>query len=103
MSSRYHGSMVTIPFALSKNGRKLWATGLFLSAITHRKVIHFNFFSPYLQDHGLLTSRNIATMQSGNDVFSLFKRGLGSLSRNQISHCLANWSSRFQTKNTREI
>ena len=45
MSSRYHGSMVTIPFALSKNGRKLWATVLFLSAITHRKVIHFNFFS----------------------------------------------------------
>ena len=30
-------------FAFSNDGRKLWATGLFLSAIMLRKVIHVNF------------------------------------------------------------
>ena len=34
------------PFALSNDGRKAWATVLFLSAIMHRnKVIHVDFFS----------------------------------------------------------
>ena len=42
-----------------------WATVLFPSAIRHRKVKHVNFFIfflPYLQDHGLLRSRNFASM-----------------------------------------
>ena len=30
------------PFAFSNDGRKLWATVLFLSAIMYRKVIHVN-------------------------------------------------------------
>ena len=38
-----------------------WATVLFLSAIRHRNVIHVNFFLPYLQDHGLFSSRNFAS------------------------------------------
>ena len=37
------------------DGRKVWATVLFLSAIMQRKVTHVNFFLPFLQDHGLLT------------------------------------------------
>ena len=41
------------PSALSNDGRKVWATVLFLSAIVHRKVIHvisflFFFFSFFL-------------------------------------------------------
>ena len=39
---------------------------LFLNAIMHSKVMHvhffFFFFLPYLQDYGLLRSRNVATM-----------------------------------------
>ena len=52
-------------FALWNDERKVIAVVLFLSAITHRKVIHVNFLSlflPYLQDHGLLKSANFATM-----------------------------------------
>ena len=66
VTSRYYGSKISgsqqsfltrRPFSLSKEGRKKWATDLFLSAIMHRKVIHVNFFRfflPYLQDNGLL-------------------------------------------------
>ena len=54
------------PFALSNDGRKVWATVLFLSAMMHRKVIHViffvSFFLTYLQDHCLLISRNFATI-----------------------------------------
>ena len=41
--------------------------------------------------------------QRGNDVFCLFYSSFWLLSRTQTSHCLVNWSSRFQTKNAREI
>ena len=33
------------PFVLSNDGKKSWATVLFLSAIKYRKVIHVNFFA----------------------------------------------------------
>ena len=33
-----------LSFALSNDERKVFAAVLFLSAITHRKVIHVNFF-----------------------------------------------------------
>ena len=63
MTSRYQDSRW--PFALSNNGRKVWATVLFMSAIIHGKVIHVDFFLlflSYLQDYGLLRSRSFATM-----------------------------------------
>ena len=63
------------PFALLNDGRNVWATVLFLSAVIHRKVVHVNFFVfflQYLQYHGLLRSRNFATMATWrNDFFSL--------------------------------
>ena len=52
-------------FALSNDERKVIAAVLFLSAITHRKVIHVNYLSlflPYLEYHDLLKSANFATM-----------------------------------------
>ena len=36
------------PFALSNNGRKVWATVLFPTKIMHRKVIQVNNFSFFL-------------------------------------------------------
>ena len=74
MTPRYHGTKLSGSqqsflkrrlFSLSNDGRKVWATVLFLSAIMHRKVIHVNFFSSFLdifQDNGLLTFRNFVTM-----------------------------------------
>ena len=63
-------------FALSNNGRKVWAT-VFPSLIMHRKfILHmsvFLFLLPYLQDHGLL--RNFATMTMWCNNFS-FLQGL---------------------------
>jgi len=54
-------------FALLNDGRKVWVTVLFLSAIMHRKVIHvsffFFFFLLYLQDRGLLRTRNFLPWQ----------------------------------------
>ena len=49
-------------WTLSNDGRNVWATVLFLSAIMYMKVRHVNFFLPYLQDHSLLGSRHFATM-----------------------------------------
>ena len=52
-------------FAFSDSGSKVWATVLLLSAVRHRKVLHVNFFSfflQYLQYHVLLRSRIFATM-----------------------------------------
>ena len=51
-------------FALSHDARKTWTTALLCN---HAKESHesqfFRFFCPpYLQDHGLLRSRNFATM-----------------------------------------
>ena len=48
-------------FAFSNDGRKVWATVLLLSTIMHRKDCMHVIFIPYLQDLGLLRSRNIAT------------------------------------------
>ena len=66
-------------FALSNNGRKVWATALFPGAIMHRKVILyllvFLFLLPYFQDHGLLRSRNFATMTTWCNNLS-FLQGL---------------------------
>ena len=53
-------------FALLNDGRKVWVTVLFLSATMHRKVIHvsfFFFFLLYLQDYGLLRTRNFLSWQ----------------------------------------
>ena len=65
--------------ALLNNGRKVWATVLFPSAIMHQKVILpmsvFLFLLPYLQDHGLLRSTNFATMTTWCNNFS-FLQGL---------------------------
>ena len=61
------------PFALSNDGRKVWATVLFLSAIMQRKVIHvhfFVFFLPFIQDHGFFESRSFATMATWHNHFS---------------------------------
>ena len=69
-------------FALLKDGRKVWATILFLGAIMHRKVLSifsFSLFSllQYLQDHGLLRSRNFVTMVTWcNDFSSLLHIGV---------------------------
>ena len=62
-------------FALLKDGRKVWATILFLGAIMHRKVLSifsFSLFSflQYLQDHGSLRSRNFVTMVTWCNNFS---------------------------------
>ena len=55
--SRYHGTKLSGSqqsflkrrlFSLSNDGRKLWVTVLFLSAIMHRKVIHVNCFRLFL-------------------------------------------------------
>ena len=70
VTSRYHGSKnfwistKRRAFALAKDGRIVWNTFFFLSAVKHRKVIHFkaSVFPPYLQLHGLLRSRNFATV-----------------------------------------
>ena len=80
VTSRYHGSKnfwistKRRAFALAKDGRIVWNTFFFLSAVKHRKVIHFkaSVFPPYLQLRGLLRSRNFATMATWrNDVSSL--------------------------------
>ena len=70
-------SWQTWPFALSNDGRKVWATIVFLSAIMHRshacQIFSFFvlfFFLPYLQDHALLRSRSFATMASWRNDFS---------------------------------
>ena len=56
------------PFAFSNGARNVWATVLFLSAIMHGKVMNVNFFRffflSYLQELGLLRSRNFDTMAS---------------------------------------
>ena len=49
------------PFALSNDGRNVWANVLFPSGTMHTKVTHANFFLPYLQDCGLLRSRSFST------------------------------------------
>ena len=62
------------PFAFSNDGRKEWATILIQSAIMHRShachFYRFFFFLLYLQDHGLLRSRNFATMATRRNGFS---------------------------------
>ena len=74
MTSPYHGSKISasqqsfLIFALSNDGRKY---GLPFCSIMHRKVIHvifFPFFLPYLQDHGLLRSRDFATMATQHGI-----------------------------------
>ena len=79
VTSVYHGSKICgcqqsflteTAIWFSNDGRKGWAKVLFLKAIIHWKVIHFNYFfflfyfsdMPYLQDHGLLRSRYFTTM-----------------------------------------
>ena len=66
-------------FASSNNGRKVWATVLFPRAIMHWKFILymsvFLFLLPYLQDHGLLRSRNFVSMTTWCNNFS-FLQGL---------------------------
>ena len=44
-----------------------------MNSTMHRKVIHVNFvgfFLPYLQDHGLMRSRNRATLATSRNDFS---------------------------------
>ena len=107
MKSHYHGSKFyrqRRPFALPNDGRKVWAPVLFLNAVMYRKVIHVNFFFCHISNTTVCWHPEILLpWQRGNDVFCLFYSSFWLLSRTQISHCLVNWSSRFQTKNVREI
>ena len=76
--SGYHGSNISgshnlswqrRPFALSNDGRKVWANVLLLIAIMPGKAIHVKFclFFPY---HELLRSENFATMVTWRNGFS---------------------------------
>ena len=61
------------PFALSNDGKKEEATGLFQSATVHEKVIRvslFRFFLSYLREHGLLRSNGFAIMATWRNFFS---------------------------------
>ena len=67
------------PFALLNDGRKVWVTVLFLSAIMHRKVIHVIFFSAILAGPRFVedpkfsptaTSRNDYSPSSSNTLSS---------------------------------
>ena len=71
--SCYHGSKISRldnvswqrrSFGLSNDGRKVWATVLFLSVIMHKNVNvnFFIFFLTCLQNHSYLGSRNFTTM-----------------------------------------
>ena len=89
-------------FALSNDGTKVWATVLFLSAITPRKVITCQFFfsflflKPYLQKQGLWRSRNFVSMVTWrNDFFSLFQ----SLS-SPFQTLLALQTNQYEVQNT---
>ena len=67
------------PFALSNDGRNVWATVLFkVQSCTGKSSTSFLFFSffflTYLQDHGLLISRNFATMVTWRNDLSSKKR-----------------------------
>ena len=78
VTSRYYGckisgSQQSLLTETSNDGRKVWASVLFPSATMHRKVtqcIFSFFFLPYLQDRGLLRSRNIATMATWRNALS---------------------------------
>ena len=81
VTSRYHGSKIS--GSLQREGhlhwRKMEEQCFFLSAVKHGKVIHFkaSVFPPYLQHHGLLRSRNFATMATWrNDLSSLLLESL---------------------------
>ena len=67
-----------------------------LSNVMRRRVIQtfqlFRFFLPYLQDHGLLRSRNFVTMATWrNDVFSLFKALQKEIALETLLVMLDNW------------
>ena len=73
MTSRYHGRKISASQQTPLIEKAICIVE-FLSAIMHGTVIHLNgfvfFFSSYLQDHGLLRSRNFATMATCRDDFS---------------------------------
>ena len=90
------------PFALSNDGRKVWATVSFRSAMMQRKVTHVIFivFLPYLQDHGLLRSTNFATMATYGNDFSLWACGnnqYGNIEHN-LSWCCVGAGKPFMGK-----
>jgi len=74
MTSPYHGSKIPasqqsfLIFALSNDGRKVWSTVLFHHAQESHTRHFFPFFLPYLQDHGLLRSRDFATMATQHGI-----------------------------------
>ena len=81
VTSRYHGSKISgsLQSFLKEKGiciSERWKNSMeyrfFLSAVKHRKVIHFkaSVFPPYLQLRGLLRSRNFATMAKWRNDFS---------------------------------
>ena len=83
--------------------RKVWTTVLLLSAIVHRlrrcQYFFGFFFLPYLQDLGLLKSRNFARMATWlNDFFLSFMKGtclsLGGLPHSLAPNMLASRNSR---------
>ena len=73
LTSRYHGRKISrsqqfflteTAICIVERWKKRMVTVLFLSAIMHRKVIHvIFFFLLYLQDHGLLRTRNFLPRQ----------------------------------------
>ena len=72
MTSRLHGTKLSGSqqsflkrrlFSLSNDGREVWATVLFLSAIMHSSTCQiFSSFLAIFQDNGLLRFRNFFTM-----------------------------------------
>ena len=79
MTSYYHNildlnnlSSPRRPFAVSNDGRVVWATVLFLSesCIGQSCMSIFFFFLPYLQDHDLLRSKDFDIMATQRNDFS---------------------------------
>ena len=75
MTSPYHGSKISasqqsfLIFALSNDGRKSMVYR-FVPSCTGKSYMSFfpPFFLPYLQDHGLLRSRDFTTMATKHGI-----------------------------------
>ena len=79
------------PFALSNDGRKVWATVLFLSAIMHRKGIHVNFF--VLSVPWTTVCSDFATMATWRNDFSSSLRRFWFAPLRMKGHITDRWLS----------
>ena len=84
MTSSYHGSKLSgshsflteMAICIFERWKEIVGYRFAPSAIMYRKVIHvffFTFFLSYLFDHGLLRSKNFATMATLSDDFSIMR------------------------------